>query len=370
MDTTLWLVALPLEGGSAENTWNILQQKTSRENDLSANFKFNLPELRVGTLDSLLALSDDLVKVSSLVAGTTQKIRRHIMESASAEGENEVNAELVVDGISAERFLTAFTWDEAKHPARRPLRETMERLQESVAKIEDDFRVKTGDLASAKTQLGALSRKAAGSLATRDLGEIVQDSDLVNTENLTTLCVAVPKYNQKEWLDTYETLAQFVVPRSSKLINEDGEYALYTVTLFRRVVDAFNTAARENSFQVREFSLDAEAVQAKIAERNDLERDIKERRTSMYQWCQTSYGEVFGAWVHVCAIRLFVESILRYGLPPSFQACVMKPQKRSEKKLRGILANTFGQGASSHWSNSDDDKGEEAFPYVSFSIEI
>ena len=100
------------------------------------------------------------------------------MESGSAEGDNEVNAEFVVDGISAERFLTAFTWDEAKHPARRPLRETMERLQESVAKIEDDFRVKTGDLASAKTQLGALSRKAAGSLATRDLGEIVQDSDV------------------------------------------------------------------------------------------------------------------------------------------------------------------------------------------------
>jgi len=30
MDTTFWLVALPLEGGSAENTWNTLQQKTSR----------------------------------------------------------------------------------------------------------------------------------------------------------------------------------------------------------------------------------------------------------------------------------------------------------------------------------------------------
>lgn len=75
------------------------------------------------------------------------------MESASAEGENEVNAELVVDGISAERFLTAFTWDEAKHPARRPLRETMERLQESVAKIEDDFRVKTGDWRQLKHSL-------------------------------------------------------------------------------------------------------------------------------------------------------------------------------------------------------------------------
>mgnify|MGYP000035074462 FL=1 len=140
--------------------------------------QFNLPELRVGTLDSLLALSDDLVKVSSLVAGTTQKIRRHIIESASAENERETSAELGVDGIPAERFLTAFTWDEAKHPARRPLRETMERLQESVAKVEDDFRVKSSELASAKTQLSSLSRKTAGSLATRDLGEIVQDLDV------------------------------------------------------------------------------------------------------------------------------------------------------------------------------------------------
>jgi V-type H+-transporting ATPase subunit C len=159
-------------------------------------------------------------------------------------------------------------------------------------------------------------------------------------------------------------------PCFSRLINEDGEYALYTVTLFRRVVDAFKTAARDNSFQVREFSFDAEEVQARAAERNDLERDIEERRNSMHQWCQTSYGEVFGAWVHICAIRLFVESILRYGLPPSFQAVVMKPRLRSEKKIRSILANTFGQGASSHWSSLDDDKGEEAFPYVSFSIEI
>ena len=159
-------------------------------------------------------------------------------------------------------------------------------------------------------------------------------------------------------------------PCFSRLINEDGEYALYTVTLFRRVVDAFKTAARDNSFQVREFTFDAEEVQARAAERNDLERDIEERRNSMHQWCQTSYGEVFGAWVHICAIRLFVESILRYGLPPSFQAVVMKPRLRSEKKIRSILANTFGQGASSHWSSLDDDKGEEAFPYVSFSIEI
>jgi hypothetical protein len=28
--------------------------------------------------------------------------------------------------------------------------------------------------------------------------------------------------------------------------------------------------------------------------------------------------QVFSSWMHFCAVRVFVESILRYGLPPSF----------------------------------------------------
>lgn len=58
-----WLVSAPECDGSKERTWNLVQQKTTYEHDFSINYKFTLPELRVGTLDSLLVLSDDLVKV-------------------------------------------------------------------------------------------------------------------------------------------------------------------------------------------------------------------------------------------------------------------------------------------------------------------
>jgi len=30
------------------------------------------------------------------------------------------------------------------------------------------------------------------------------------------------------------------------------------------------------------------------------------------------FPKVFSSWMHFCAVRLFAESILRYGLPPSF----------------------------------------------------
>ena len=41
------------------------------------------------------------------------------------------------------------------------------------------------------------------------------------------------------------------MPRSSKLVEEDGEYSLYSVVLFRRVADSFKANARTRGFQAR-----------------------------------------------------------------------------------------------------------------------
>ncbi len=57
-----WLVSLPLVEAQ-DRIWSRLQSKTVYEADLSQSYRFELPELRVGTLDSLMVLSDDLVKV-------------------------------------------------------------------------------------------------------------------------------------------------------------------------------------------------------------------------------------------------------------------------------------------------------------------
>lgn len=89
-----------------------------------------MPDLRVGTLDSLLALSDDLVKVillacselsrlnfavtlnllgldlqsNAFIEGVTHKIRRQIEELEKASGV-EVGA-LTVDGVPIDSYLT------------------------------------------------------------------------------------------------------------------------------------------------------------------------------------------------------------------------------------------------------------------------
>ena len=49
-----------------------------------------------------------------------------------------------------------------------------------------------------------------------------------------------------DWQNKYEKLADMVVPRSSKLIFEDSDHGLFTVSLFGKVVDEYKLHAREN----------------------------------------------------------------------------------------------------------------------------
>nr|KAJ0208335.1 hypothetical protein LSAT_V11C500233020 [Lactuca sativa] len=176
-----------------------------------------------------------------------------------------------------------------------PLKEIVDGIHVQVAKIDDDLKVRIAEYNNVRSQLDAINRKQTGSLAVCDLSNLVAPEDLVTSEHLVTLIAVVPKFSQKDWLSSYETLTTYVVPRSSKNLHEDNEYAIYTVTLFVRDADSFRTKARERGFQV------------------------------------------FTSWMHFCAVRLFAESILGYGLPPSFLSVVLSPSVKSEKKVGSIL---------------------------------
>ncbi|XP_058102985.1 V-type proton ATPase subunit C-like [Magnolia sinica] len=373
MATRYWIVSLPVQSTPA-SLWSRLQEAISKQSFDTPLYRFNVPDLRVGTLDSLLSLSDDLVKSNNFVEGVSHKIRRQIEEFERVSGVE--SGALTVDGVPVDSYLTRFVWDEAKYPTMSPLREIVDNIHVQVARIEDDLKVRVAEYNNVRSQLNAINRKQSGSLAVRDLSGLVKPEDIIMSEHLVTLLAVVPKYSQKDWLSSYETLATYVVPRSSKMLHEDNEYALYTVTLFAKVADNFKTAAREKGFQIRDFEYSPEDQESRKRELEKLMQDQETMRSSLLQWCYASYGEVFSSWMHFCAVRVFVESILRYGLPPSFLAAVLAPSVKSEKKVRSILESFCNNGTSTYWKSEDEvampGLGGEAdtYPYVAFTINL
>ncbi|GLJ26606.1 hypothetical protein SUGI_0516770 [Cryptomeria japonica] len=368
------LVSLPLHN-SASSTWQLLQEGISKNAFDTPTYRFYIPDLRIGTLDSLLSLSDDLVKANSFVEGVTQKIQRQIEDLERASSVD--SGRLTVEGVPVDSYITRFTWDEARYPVMSPLRETVNTIHESVSKLEDGLKVRVAEFNNIRSQLNAINRKQSGSMAVRDLSNLVKAEDMISSEHLTTLLAVVPKYSQKDWLSSYETLSTFVVPRSSKMLHEDNETVLYSVTLFRKVADSFKISAREKGFQIRDFEYDPEAQERRKAEMEQILNDQETTRVALQQWCHASYGEVFSSWMHLCAVRLFTESILRYGLPPSFLAAVLVPPIKSEKKVRSILERLTGNRNSNFWKSEEDvgitglAGGEvDTYPYVSFTINL
>eukprot|EP00271_Cylindrocystis_brebissonii_P001673 TRINITY_DN11958_c0_g1_i1.p1 TRINITY_DN11958_c0_g1~~TRINITY_DN11958_c0_g1_i1.p1 ORF type:complete len:378 (+),score=99.32 TRINITY_DN11958_c0_g1_i1:221-1354(+) len=375
MPSQYLLVSFSLKG-SKSDTWKALEHKVLQVASDNQIFKLDIPDLRVGTLDSLLALSDDLVKANNFVEGVTHKIRRQLEELDRTLGES---SKLTVDEVPLEQYITRFKWNEAKYPVMTPLREIVDTIHESVAKLEDDLKVRVAEYNSVKSQLSALARKAGGSMAVKDLSTLVKPEQIISTEHLTTLVVVVSKFVEKDWWASYETLSDKVVPRSSAKLGEDNEAVLVTVTLFRKVADTFKGKAREKGFQVRDFEFDPEGVTKRKEELDRLTEDSESMRSALQQWCLASYGEVFSAWMHIEVTRVFVESILRYGLPPAYQAAVISLNVKHEKRLRTALDQLSSNGSSSFWKGNDSDSsimagltgGEtELHPYVSVTMNL
>ena len=85
-----------------------------------------------------------------------------------------------------------------------------------------------------------------------------------------------------------------------------------------------------------------------------LEAEKRKTYPVLFKWLKVNFAEAYQAWIHIKvsffvvfiflifskALRIFVESVLRYGLPVNFRAAIVIPG-RNQKKLRDKLNQIF-----------------------------
>eukprot|EP00058_Branchiostoma_floridae_P000037 XP_002585525.1 hypothetical protein BRAFLDRAFT_60009 [Branchiostoma floridae] len=379
-----WLISAPGEK-TCQQTWEKMNNCTAKTQTLSSNTKFHIPDLKVGTLDILVGLSDELGKLDSYVESVARKVAQYLGDVLEDQ-KDKLQENLLANGVDLATYIKRFQWDMAKYPIKQSLKNISEIIGKQVSQIDADLKSKSQAYNNLKGNLQAMARKATGSLLTRSLGDLVKKEDFVmDSEYLQTLLVVVPNQCYDDWKEKYETLTDMVVPRSSKKIYEDNDHGLFTVTMFTRVVDEYKHHARENRFVVREFQYNEEEMTAGKNELSKLASDKKKQFGPLVRWLKVNFSEAFTAWIHVKALRVFVESVLRYGLPVNFQAMLLQPMnkkplnKKVHRKLRDSLQQLYGHLDSSSFAVDDlpmDIPGlsgmnigqGEYYPYVYYSI--
>ncbi|KAK0465333.1 uncharacterized protein EV420DRAFT_1719189 [Desarmillaria tabescens] len=384
-DQSTWLISIPLNGDSEgvhqEITHKVIQQlKTYPPNSIS---QFSIPSFKTGTLDLLIALSEDLPKQETYFTVTVAKVVDTLRNLLNNDP-TRLAQHILVNERSVDNYVLGnWKWNEGRYGVQKGLREMVDTLNKEMTSIDNSMRAKLTNYNLVKGSLVQMQRKKTGNLSVRSLVDVVSKEDFIgDSEYLETVLVAVPRqvlsreqvmvvdnlhaYRNlvKDWNSKYERLASMVVPRSAQPIASDDEYTLYGVVVFRRVHDDFVQKCRENKFIVRDFVYSEEEIGNQRQELQNTDTTEKELWTELLHLSRTNFSESFQLLVHLKVVRLFVESVLRYGLPANYTGLAIKPEAKSAKKLFGILQSHFSylgsraSGAQSKIKNSEDFVGE------------
>lgn len=160
-ESSYWITSAPvLEEKSAEQMYQDLKQRLVRDAALEASdiAPMPLPTLKTGTLESLLALAEELPKADAFFNSVVSRIV-DTLRSLFNDDAHALNEHLVLDGESVEDYLMHWRWNASKYRADRSLHELLETLTKEMTSIDNVMKQKLNNYNLAKGQLQQLERK-------------------------------------------------------------------------------------------------------------------------------------------------------------------------------------------------------------------
>ena len=361
-----------------------------------------------------------MVKTDQIVESIVRKIERTSVELFERKA-----PELTVGGVPAQRYIQQFAWDSAKYPNRRPLKELVSLIAGGAAGIEEELKQLTASFADKQQALIEANRRQGGNLMGADLNTVLNEDimrkvNAVDSEYLKTMFIAVPKaqkesfekniekvgsdlvgYGGPDWssdpsklgeptqfgshVDRHKVRGSPVVPGSAQLVHSDEDACLFAVTILKEQYEAgyyegdefqqgtkidfeteFKNACREKRYVVRDFKWDPQQASKSAMAREQLQVEVDGMKSALMRWCKTHYGDAFVAWMHIKVIRVFVESVLRYGLPVDFTAVLYKVHSGKDVNLTQALDKALGSAPVDDEAVEGDDEEYHDFVLLKF----
>lgn len=394
----MWIVA----SGSSKNddkagllkalqAHSVVNPRSSRGASPNAPILFNVPDgdgaLTFGSFDNLIRLTDDLQKADAQVDSVVHRLERQYLDM-------DPHADFTISILSQKKtfkeYLNGWQWDETRYPKSRSVNDNLSFIMSTVMKLDEEARSKMAQFSDARMQKTNFSKKDGLNLPARDLIDVITpqvvsmasspsaEDDFIQTEYLATVPVILPRGAKDEFLKSYETVAEGarVVPGSAKplAVPEDKEgNALWRIVVFKKDAEIFQKACRERKWVARDFVYSEEAYTKLEKQRLAADEAVEQLSEKVRCVCQLAWSDCMISWMHIKAMRVFVEGVLRFGMPPRFASYIVVPtgaQPRVRKALAGILGQGGPGGALSADKMADAaaEEGEEYFPYVSFSF--
>uniref|UniRef100_A0AAR2KD08 V-type proton ATPase subunit C n=1 Tax=Pygocentrus nattereri TaxID=42514 RepID=A0AAR2KD08_PYGNA len=102
-----WLISVPLDKASSQSLEKL--KRAASKAGLGSSFRFHIPELKVGTLDVLLGVADDLSRLDSYTEGIMRKTSQCMAEVMEQSTDKVIENALANGGMIVQRTVPMIT---------------------------------------------------------------------------------------------------------------------------------------------------------------------------------------------------------------------------------------------------------------------
>jgi V-type H+-transporting ATPase subunit C len=304
----LILVSLPYESNlNLENEIENLNQ----EHNLKAK-RIEIPVFSGVSLENIIKYEETIEKMNMTVIDLSKKF---IRKSGGEFNEKD----LKICWSKHKRSLNnTFTIDTC-----------LNLLSEDIEKIRSKFQEKESQHTRILKDFEEAQRRTKGSLLEMDLSVILGEK--AEYEFLKEVFVLVDVEEIEKFKKLIENTAS-LSEEAIEIIASDDKHVLYKAVVIKNMEKDLKKILKENFIIKENNKIEGKTPFEKIKQYEETKNDLQ-------IFIDTHKDEVFNLMVHTNLLKLFIESIYRYGLPIKYLYFVCKEEKDTLNKLRSIGEN-------------------------------
>lgn len=100
---------------------------------------------------------------------------------------------------------------------------------------------------------------------------------------------------------------------------------------------------KKSGFVSQQFEYDSEKYIENQKKLSQYQVDLTNLNIKIMNICFYNFVELFQALIHLKIMRVYVDGVLRFGIPPQFFMGIIKPARGQDNKIMTKLTTTFAE---------------------------
>lgn len=278
---------------------------------------FFLPPIEPGSIDSLFDAEEKATCLEALLGGICRSYF-----SVHAEISSTPLSSTGVLGKSFDHFVKSFKWQTDMYPPSASMLQVLGSIKEEADMLLEQFKEKSKQHAEDKKRASFYFTDNA-SIYTADISAVAYSGEPSNTPFLSKYYIGIRDSLKEKDIKQLDQ-AEGIFVESLKPVIECQDGAIYEVLGKSKSPEKVHKQIEALGYCVRVPMESLKAYQQHLAYGNKARRDLARTEEKFLLMISGRLQRLIILMLHTNYLSLYIESILRFGLPASFVFCVME----------------------------------------------